>query len=153
MKSVLRKTETQIWPEPKRQFAALPFRKNKKGKLQILLITSRETKRWVLPKGWPMKDLSGGRAAEQEAFEEAGIKGELTEQATGIYHYPKLRGSKGSILCSVKVFPLKVTEILEDWPEKSERTRKWFSVNDAVQAVDEPELKALLANWLPEKNE
>ncbi|KZL24288.1 NUDIX hydrolase [Pseudovibrio sp. WM33] len=152
MKSALRKTEAQVWPEPKRQFAALPFKKNKKGKLQILLITSRETKRWVLPKGWPMKDLSGGETAEQEAFEEAGIKGELTDQAAGIYHYPKLRVTKEPIPCRVKVYPLEVTEMLEDWPEKDERTRKWFSVSDAVHAVNEPELKALLANWSPEKS-
>ncbi len=152
MKSALRKSEVQVWPEPKRQFAALPFKKNKKGRLQILLITSRETRRWVLPKGWPMKNLNGGEAAAQEAFEEAGIKGKLTDQAAGIYHYAKLRITKEPISCLVKVFPLEVTEVLANWPEKTERTRKWFSVSDAVHAVDEPELKALLANWSPEKS-
>lgn len=152
MKSAARKTEAQTWSAPKRQFAALPFKKKKKGKLQILLITSRETKRWVLPKGWPMKDLSGAQAAEQEAYEEAGIQGELSKQSAGSYHYPKLRVTKDPILCQVKVYPLEVTEMLDDWPEKEERTRKWFSVSDAVHAVDEPELKALLANWAPDES-
>ncbi len=149
MKSILRKIVSQTWTEPRRQFAALPFKTSKKGKLQILLITSRETKRWVLPKGWPMKELSGEEAAAQEAFEEAGIKGNVSKRLAGIYHYSKLRVTKEPIPCVVKVFPLEVTEILEDWPEKNERTRKWFSVRDAVHAVNEPELKALLANWTP----
>ncbi|KZL20211.1 NUDIX domain protein [Pseudovibrio axinellae] len=149
MKSALSKTEAQRWVEPKRQYAALPFKKNKKGKLQILLITSRETKRWVLPKGWPMKDLSGGETAEQEAFEEAGIRGKLIAQVAGVYHYPKLRVTKQPIPCSVKVYPLEVKEMLDEWPEHDERTRQWFSVGNAVLAVDEPELKALLANWKP----
>ncbi|SDR17197.1 NUDIX hydrolase [Pseudovibrio sp. Tun.PSC04-5.I4] len=149
MKRALRKTEPQRLLEPKRQYAALPFRKNKKGKLQILLITSRETKRWVLPKGWPMKDLSGCETAAQEAFEEAGIRGKFSTRLAGIYHYPKLRVTKQPIPCSVKVYPLEVDDMLDEWPEREERTRKWFSVRDAVRAVHEPELKALLANWQP----
>jgi len=149
MKSALKKAEPQSWSELKRLYAAMPFRKNKKDKLQVLLITSRETKRWVLPKGWPMKGLQGHEAAEQEAFEEAGVKGDITSKETGHYHYLKLRIAKNPIPCQVKVFPLEVSELLAEWPEKDERTRRWFSIDAAVKAVDEPELKALLANWRP----
>lgn len=144
------RTEAQSWTEPKSQFAALPFKRSKKGKLQFLLITSRGTKRWVLPKGWPMSKLSGSQAAAQEAYEEAGIRGAVQEKAAGQYHYLKLRVTKDPIPCCVDVFPLEVTDLLDEWPEQDERTRKWFNPSDAVKAVDEPELKALLANWEPE---
>lgn len=125
------------------QFAALPWRMGARG-LEILLITSRETKRWVIPKGWPMKGRAAHEAAAQEAFEEAGIRGDITSEPLGMFRYLKrLKGDKTQ-LCAVDVFPLQVTGILDQWPERDEREREWVTPETASQRVDEPELKALI---------
>lgn len=129
------------------QCAALPFRMGKKGQPEIMLITSRETKRWIIPKGWPMKGKSDPEAAQQEAFEEAGIKGKIGTRKIGSYHYLKLRSDRDPVLCEVSVFPLKVKDEAKKWPEKDERCRQWFSFTEAADLVDEDGLKKLLLEW------
>ncbi|MDD7910129.1 MULTISPECIES: NUDIX hydrolase [Pseudovibrio] len=129
------------------QCAALPFRLGKKGRPEVMLITSRETRRWVIPKGWPMKGKTDAEAAKQEAYEEAGIKGNIGSKKIGKYHYVKLRGDKAPVLCEVSVYPLKVKDEMKRWPEKDERNRKWFSFSDAADLVDEDGLKKLLIEW------
>ncbi len=124
------------------QVAALPYRRRGKG-LQILLITSRETRRWVIPKGWPMKGKKDWNSAATEAFEEAGIKGDVGHKTIGLYHYVKRRKS-GDLDCEVVVYPMEVKKLLGKWPEKSERQRKWFEAAKAAKLVDEDGLKAII---------
>lgn len=127
------------------QVAALPYRR--KGTLEILLITSRETRRWVIPKGWPMEDRSLARAAEQEAFEEAGLRGDIKSKPFGAYRYLKHKADGEAVDCQVKVFPFQVRGQAKDWPEKGQRELRWFPAADAAEAVDEPELRDLIRRF------
>ena len=109
-----------------------------------MLITSRETRRWIVPKGWPMKGRSPHGTAAREALQEAGIRGRISKQAIGAYSYTK-RGLGGQRWdCTVHVFPLEVRTELDTWREKSERTREWFSYLEAAELIEEPELKSLI---------
>ena len=118
------------------------------GGLRVLLVTSRETRRWVIPRGNPMRGRKPHRAAAIEAFEEAGVVGRIRSKAVGSFIYDKIK-PKGAQPCSVKVFPLKVRKIRDDWPEARERERRWFSPEDAADLVREPELAALLRSFSP----
>lgn len=124
------------------QYAALPFRR--KPALAILLITSRETRRWVIPKGWPMKGRKPYAAAAQEAFEEAGVTGQIAKSPFGAYPYIKWLKNGVAVPCRVRVFPLEVRGERDAWPEMAERERRWFTPEEAVEAVDEAELAALI---------
>jgi len=101
--------------KPRKQIAALPIRWNKNGKLRVMLVTSRETKRWVMPKGWPMEGKKPWRAAEIEASEEAGISGTMSRIAIGTYGYRKKLGDGSKTPCRVKLFPMHVTNIHKKW--------------------------------------
>jgi 8-oxo-dGTP pyrophosphatase MutT (NUDIX family) len=125
-----------------RQCAALPFRQAD-GETQIMLVTSRETRRWVLPKGWTEK-CGGAKQAEREAYEEAGIRGRITPCPIGAYAYPKRLADGATVTCEVEVFPLAVDELLEEWPEKAQRERRWFTLPQAALAVDEGGLVTLM---------
>lgn len=131
------------------QYAALCHRRTDRGRIEILLITSRDTGRWVLPKGWPMKGRSGACCALREAFEEAGVEGSAIDRCIGVYAYDKIL--KGGLRqpCVVAVYPVAVTRLKEDFPEKGQRVRKWFSPKKAAARVAEPELAALLAAFAP----
>lgn len=131
-----------------RQVAALPVRRDEAGALQVLLVTSRETKRWVIPKGWPWPKRADHRAAAEEAREEAGVRGKPRKNAIGSYDYDK-RLKDGSRPVHVDIYLLVVTRELDKWPERRERTRSWFSPEAAADAVGEPELQRLLRR-LPE---
>jgi len=125
------------------QYAALPYRVRRDGEVQIRLITSRETRRWVLPKGWPMKGLSPPKAAARECYEEAGLMGVIAREPFGMYTYEKRLGTR-SVLCDVLVFPLKVKRHLQKWPERFQRHGFWFSVDSAAGAVQEEDLCLLI---------
>lgn len=127
------------------QFAALCSRQ-KAGRLEVLLITSRDSGRWVLPKGWQIPGRSGGETALIEAWEEAGVMGGLTGEAIGSYVYSKFLRPGHSDLCRVEVHPVKVDRLCPDFPEARERRRKWMSLAKAAKSVMEPELAALLRN-------
>ena len=129
------------------QFGAVCWRKQK-DTIQILLVTSRGSGRWIIPKGWPVDGETPAQAAATEAFEEAGVEGKVRPICTGIYSYVK-ELEEDSLPCVVALFPLKVRRLLSDWPEKKERRRKWFSKKKAAAMVDEPELRALLKNFDP----
>lgn len=133
--------------EPRTQYAALPWRRRDDGAVEILLITSRETKRWVIPKGWPMKDKLPEDAAAQEAYEEAGIVGKPGHKTLGVYHYDKRLRSGRLQHVRVMVFPLEVREARDIWPEMTERDRLWSSPAEAASLVAEPELRTLLARF------
>ncbi len=128
----------------RKQIAALPLRWTKKGKVRILLVTSRETRRWVTPKGWPMKGKKPWRAAEIEALEEAGVTGLISPMPVGTFDYRKKLDSGKRVKCRVKVFPMHVTKTRKSWKERQERTRKWFSPKQAARLVNEPELASIL---------
>lgn len=127
-------------PKRRQQVAALPYRIDRHGKLELLLVTSRDTGRWVLPKGWPMKGRSRHKAAQIEAFEETGVDGQVSKEAVGEYDYDK----DGEVPCRVRVYPLSVSGLRDDWPEKDQRQREWHCPVQAAELVDEHDLKALL---------
>jgi 8-oxo-dGTP pyrophosphatase MutT (NUDIX family) len=131
---------------PTRQVAALPFRK-RRGKIEILLITSRETKRWVIPKGWPMPGLMDFSAAKREAFEEAGVEGRAGKIPIGDYSYGKKLKAGNVQTCSVAVFALSVSCVLPRWKERLERERKWFGKEAAATMVLELDLRKIIADF------
>jgi 8-oxo-dGTP pyrophosphatase MutT (NUDIX family) len=131
-----------VLPEPAKQVAALCWRK-RKNKLEVLLVTSRETKRWVIPKGWPVQGLMDYNAARREAFEEAGVQGRVKTKAVASYTYDKRR-SGGSIPVTVTVYTMRVSRILTVWPEQRQRKRQWFTPQEAAHQVQEHGLKQLL---------
>lgn len=125
------------------QAAALPYRK-KGDKIEVLLITSRETGRWILPKGWPEDEESLAESAEREALEEAGIKGKISDETTGTYLYDKILPSGLARRCEVHVYPLEVSSETAKWPEKDIRVRNWVSPKKAAKMVEEPDLAELI---------
>lgn len=135
--------ETDHLPVTRRQIAALCWRK-KRGGIEVLLITSRETGRWVIPKGWPMDGRQSHEAAAIEAWEEAGVQGLVQEKSLGVFGYHKLYPDKAAVLCEVEVFPLRVAKLLAKFPERSERRRKWFSTKKAAKSVHEEGLSGIL---------
>jgi len=126
-----------------RQCAALPFR-NRSGTTMILLVTSRDTGRWVLPKGWVEPRVTASDQAAREAFEEAGIVGTISADSIGSYAYPKRLPRGASKRCKVAVYPLEVDRLERDWPEKGERVRRWFSLRTAASLVEEVELAEVM---------
>jgi 8-oxo-dGTP pyrophosphatase MutT (NUDIX family) len=128
----------------KHQYAALPIRAGDGGDLEVLLLTSRDTGRWIIPKGWPARNLTPRAAAAREAYEEAGLQGVIRPSAPiGRYHYAK-RLDAGAIRVTVRVFLLRVERQLDTWPEQDQRTTRWLSPEQAATLVDEPELAAIL---------
>jgi 8-oxo-dGTP pyrophosphatase MutT (NUDIX family) len=131
-----------------RQVAALPYRRKEDGSVEVLLVTSRETGRWVVPKGGLMKGKKRWEAAAQEAFEEAGIRGVIDRDPCGEYTYWK-RKADHFALYFVDVFPLEVREQLSSWPEQDQRIQAWFETGRAADSVIEPALAELIRR-LPE---
>jgi len=121
------------------QVAALPWRKGENG-VDIMLITSRDTGRWVLPKGWPEAREPLCKAAAREASEEAGLRGAVSHLEAGRYFYGKVLASGEEVPCEVLVFPLKVDRVADRWKEKRARTRKWVGSAEAVRMINEPDL-------------
>lgn len=114
-----------------------------------MLITSRDTRRWVLPKGNRIKGLKSHEAASHEAYEEAGLIGIACPFAIGTYQYRKNRKDGSSRPAIVDIFPFSVTAQLDEWPEQDERDVRWFTPADAATAVDEPELREILSTFQP----
>jgi 8-oxo-dGTP pyrophosphatase MutT (NUDIX family) len=127
-----------------RQHGVIPYRTGDGGGVEILLITSRETRRWVVPRGNPIAGLADHESAAQEAYEEAGIRGDVETRPAGTYRYDKRRASGAIEEALVQLFPLRVTEEYDDWPERGQRERRWFARAEAAAAVDEEELAALI---------
>lgn len=130
------------------QFAALCYR-IKDDKLQFCIVTSRRSKRWIVPKGWPMHGETPMDAAATEAFEEAGVRGKIYPRPIGVFSYYKIR-SQDELPCMAVVYPLKVKKILKRWPEDRERERKWVSRKKAAQMVDDPELSVIIQTFNPD---
>lgn len=113
----------------------------------MLLITSRGTRRWVIPKGNTMSGVTAYAAAAIEAEEEAGVTGWICPTPIGSYRYRKRRGNGSSLMADVEVFPLAVKQELPDWKERAERERRWFSLSEAADNIDEPDLRELIRSF------
>ena len=130
------------------QVAALPYRMTS-GELEILLITSRESGRWLIPKGWEMKNHSGPQAAAVEAFEEAGLRGIIAKTPFGAYTYTKTLGNGETALCRVQVYPMAVRRQAKKFKEKGQRRLQWMTPVEAAGHVAEPELADLISIFRP----
>ena len=134
----------------RQQYAALCFRRvPKTEEIEILVVTSRDTGRWIIPKGWPMKRKKPYRAAAIEALQEAGVSGKVHKKPVGSYTYLKLLDDGDVVPCVVDVFQIEVTESVGKFKEKGERVLAWVSPDEAARRVREIELKSLLVEFVP----
>ncbi len=127
------------------QAAVLPYA-FRRERLELLMVTSIGRNRWIPPKGHVESGLTARESAEFEALEEAGVVGIITPRSIGTYEYRK-RAEKGGERCRVRVFAMEVTRVLDDYPEKALRDRKWMSIRKALKVVQEPELKDLIKRF------
>jgi 8-oxo-dGTP pyrophosphatase MutT (NUDIX family) len=138
----------KIRPALRLQYGALPYRFTPTAALEILLVTTRRSKRWIIPKGWPIKGLRPAKSAAREAFEEAGVRGKIGTKSVGLFNYHKLLDEEGiQFNCEVKVFPLLVKRQSENWPEIEQRLVQWVDPGKAVSMIKDPELKKLVATF------
>lgn len=128
------------------QVAALPWRRHNRS-IEVMLITSRDTGRWVLPKGWPEAREPLCEAAAREAGEEAGLTGTVSTLEVGRYFYAKALSTGQQVPCEVLVFPLKVIDVAAKWKERHERERKWVTPVQAARMVNEPDLGQIIAHF------
>jgi 8-oxo-dGTP pyrophosphatase MutT (NUDIX family) len=144
-----RRVGEPLFREHGRQVAALCWRVSPKraSVLEILLITSLNSKRWIVPKGWPEPEMGPADNAAREAFEEAGVTGKVGPQPIGSFHYLKEKKDGGGIPCSVEVFALEVTKQLDEWPEKNSRELAWLPLDQAAARVVEPSLRQMIKDF------
>ncbi|OIQ90591.1 NUDIX domain protein [mine drainage metagenome] len=131
-----------------KQYAALPYTV-RNGDVSILLVTSRETRRWIIPKGWSKKTLAPCQVAALEAFEEAGLLGEVASEPCTSFTYWKQISEKKKKYCEVDVFMFCVLGEAETWPEMFERKRSWMSLEDASLCISDPDLSTFLRGLSP----
>jgi 8-oxo-dGTP pyrophosphatase MutT (NUDIX family) len=129
------------------QYAALPYRRNSKSELEVMLVTSRETRRWIIPKGWPKSGMRPYDTAAEEAFEEAGVAGKVKKRPIGSYSYEKILKKGDAANCNVQVFALRVTRQHKNWPEKDQREIEWCRPAKAVRFVKEQYLRRIILNF------
>jgi 8-oxo-dGTP pyrophosphatase MutT (NUDIX family) len=132
------------------QYAALPYRRNGKSPTEVLLVTSRETGRWIIPKGWPAKGKAPHKSAAIEALEEAGVIGSVKRRPLGAFSYKKKLKSGKVIACEVQVFALKVKRQATRWLEKGERKLKWLPPTQAAKKVADDVLGTIIRS-LPKR--
>lgn len=130
------------------QFAALCYRM-RKGKPEILLVTSRRTRRWIIPKGWPQDGMLPAQSAAIEALEEAGVEGRTFDHSLGAFSYTKQHVSGRTLPCVALVYPLKVKKMHDSYREVKQRKRKWFRPAQAARKVTDPELAYIIASFDP----
>ena len=126
------------------QYAAFPYRLNGRSRTEVMLVTSRETQRWIIPKGWPQRGRAPHNSAAREAFEEAGVVGTVSRRSVGSFPYQKRLKNGAVVACEVHVFPLKVTRQSTQWPEKAQRDVKWLPAKEAAEVVEEPRLSEII---------
>ena len=129
------------------QYAALPYRVRRKFGTEVMLVTSRETRRWIIPKGWPHKGKTPHRSAAREAFEEAGVVGKVSRRPIGSYPYDKILETGDKASCRVDVFALRVTRQRKRWPEKLERQVRWYPPAEAARFVRDPHLRRIIRKF------
>ncbi len=126
------------------QFGVIPYRLPEGGAPEILLITTRETRRWMVPRGWLIKKLGPLGTGMREAFEEAGVVGEGGPPVGSFRYLKRLRSGQAQAV-RVELFAMEVAEQVDDWPERAERIREWYPHGRAAELVEEPELQEILA--------
>ncbi len=146
MATILRSDQLRAKGNARTQVAALPFIM-KQGKPRILLVTSRESRRWVIPKGWPMRGLTAPETAKVEAWEEAGVVGKISDRCLGFYAYQKSFPKSNDLPIVVAVYPMRVKALKDTFPEAGQRRRKWMSRKKAAERVHEPELRKILRKF------
>lgn len=117
--------------------------------IKVCLITSRETGRWIIPKGWPQRGLRPDKLAAREAFEEAGLRGQTARDAIGSFSYVKVMDDGSKAECDVTVYPMLVEQQAKTWPEQSERKVNWVKLKKAIRMVDDEGLSKLLRKFSP----
>ncbi|HZZ21186.1 MAG TPA: NUDIX hydrolase [Roseiarcus sp.] len=116
--------------------------------LEILIVTTRQTRRWIVPKGWPIKRLTPAKSAAREAFEEAGVRGNIGVKPIGTFSYKKTADAYGAEAdCEVKIFPLLVRRQSATWPESAQRVAQWVDPEKAISLIREPELKSIVTKF------
>lgn len=128
------------------QYAALPY-VVEDGRPRVLLVTSRETKRWILPKGKPEKNRLPHEVALREAFEEAGLKGTISSEPFARFLSTKRLASGREIPCAIEVYLMEVTKVLSEWPEMHERERQWATPGEAAMLSSEAGLVSVLLDF------
>ncbi|WP_120633413.1 NUDIX hydrolase [Ruegeria sp. EL01] len=128
------------------QSAALCYR-IERGRTEVLLITTRRSRRWIIPKGWLISGLTTAETAAQEAWEEAGVRGKCNPDKLGQFTYLKQRPDQGMAMCVVDVFPIYVRSLASSYPEKAERSRKWCSPKKAASKVQSSDLAEVLRSF------
>jgi 8-oxo-dGTP pyrophosphatase MutT (NUDIX family) len=131
-------------PAKRVQCAALPYRKDDGSLMEVLLVTSRDTGRWIIPKGWPLKGKALHKAAAHEAREEAGLIGKIDKKPLGSFSYEKRLKGGEIVVCEVQVFGLKVRRQQASWPEKGERQLQWLSQTVAAETVGDRVLGTII---------
>jgi 8-oxo-dGTP pyrophosphatase MutT (NUDIX family) len=126
------------------QYAALPYRLNRRSRTEIMLVTSRGTHRWIIPKGWPQRGRTAPDSAAREALEEAGVIGSVGRRSVGSFSYEKRLRNGAVVVCEVRGFPLKVTRQSRQWPEKDQRHIKWLPAKEAAETVQEDKLSEII---------
>jgi 8-oxo-dGTP pyrophosphatase MutT (NUDIX family) len=126
------------------QTGALPWRMGPKKRIEVLLVTGRRSRRWTIPKGWPMTGKSLAEAAAVEAFEEAGVKGKVDPEPLGSFDHTKQKVPFGTLDVTILVHAMNVEYELSKWPEIGQRRRKWFSLKEAAEKVDSEQLRILI---------
>ncbi len=133
----MRKTSTALV-----QYGALPYRFTQAGSLELLLITTKQSKRWIIPKGRPIKGLKPAKTVAREGYEEAGIRGAVGKESIGAFRFLKTLDGAQTVLCEVRVYPLNVKHQLRIWPEAHQRTQRWFEPGEALIAVNDTGLSS-----------
>jgi 8-oxo-dGTP pyrophosphatase MutT (NUDIX family) len=135
-------------PAVRVQYGALPYRFTSMAALEILVVTTRQSRRWIVPKGWPIKRLTPSKSAAREAFEEAGVRGKIGARAIGFFRYKKTAGENGADPdYEVKIFPLLVRRQSATWPEYGQRVVQWVDPEKAIALIRDPELKAIVEKF------
>ncbi|WP_162009746.1 NUDIX hydrolase [Methylocystis heyeri] len=136
------------------QYGVLPYRLTEAGEVEILLVTTRQSRRWIIPKGWPIKGLKPSKSAAREGYEEAGIRGKVGGKSVGAFCYEKRIEEDGvTVPCEVRVFPLLVMQQFDSWPEAHQREARWFEPNKAVSAIKIAGLRELVESFLRKRAE
>lgn len=128
------------------QYGALPWRRTPDG-LEILLITTQNTRRWIVPKGWPVAGCTPQQCAAREAYEEAGLSGAVAGEAIGVFNYRKQLKSGQMVACRIRIYAMEVSEVAGEWPEKGTRETKWCPVSEALTLVEDSGLRRIIAKF------
>ena len=131
--------------EPRQQYGVIPWRTAKSGELRIMLVTSRGKGRWIVPKGWQEPDRAPYMSAALEAFEEAGVIGEVVPRPLATFEYLTVSDTLDEERRLVTLFSMHVVGTLTNWPERHQRKRRWFGLAEAANVVDDPELASVIA--------